>query len=354
MLKRLLSRLAARSSDSAASPRRRARPLVESLENRQLLHNPFVTGVIADNRGRAEITLDSDSSELAPSAFNTAVQMFTLGPDQLPRTADDVRIGASISFKPASRKLVVTANLAAQTAYRVRIVSDRVPIPGGGPFALDGEFKGTFPSGNGVAGGNFDMYLKNDNGKTPTARFTTNAGAFNIKLRKDLVGNTANNFIAYVNAGRYDGTIFHRNARTQSPPLGPLDIIQGGGYTGTGIDGLGNPTQHISTFAPIALQAGKMHNVRGTIAMARTNDPNSATSEFFLNTGDNRSILDPQPGSEGYACFGNITAGMSVVDAIFNTPSASVNSAFDAVAQFNGQNVIVQRAAMLALVLRSA
>ena len=54
-----------------------------------------------------------------------------------------------------------------------------------------------------------------------------------------------------------------------------------------------------------------MKNIRGTIAMARTNDPNSATSEFFLNTQDNRSILDPQPGSAGYAAFGTISAGMS-------------------------------------------
>lgn len=346
MLKRLLSRLVR--SESVAV----AKPLVEPLENRTLMHNGFVNSMLADDRGRAEMTLDANSNELDADAFDRAVQVYTLGPDGLPRTADDVRVPASISFKPASRKLTVTANLGGAKRYRVRIVADRVDGPLG--FGFDGEFHGTFPTGNGVAGGNFDAYVKNDSSKTPTARFTTNAGAFNIKLRKDLVGNTVNNFVHYIDAGRYDGTIFHRNARTQSPPLGPLDIIQGGGYTGTAIDGSGNPTQHISTFSPIALQAGKMHNVRGTIAMARTSDPNSATSEFFLNTGDNRSILDPQPGSEGYACFGTITAGMNVVDAIFNTPSASVNSAFDAVAQFNGQNVVVQRAAMLSLVLASA
>jgi hypothetical protein len=107
VLKRLLSRLVR--TETVVAVRK---PMVEPLENRTLLHNGFITGMIADDRGRAELTVDADSgSELASDAFARAAQVYTLGADGLPRTGDDVRVSATVSFKPASRKLTITANL---------------------------------------------------------------------------------------------------------------------------------------------------------------------------------------------------------------------------------------------------
>ena len=124
----------------------------------------------------------------------------------------------------------------------------------------------------------------------------------NIEMQIDKVNAPipAANFLRYVNEGFYNGTIFHR--------VMPNFMIQGGGFT---TDGREKPTHE-----PIKLESKNgLKNARGTIAMARTNDPDSATSQFFINAVDNQ-FLNYAPGNDGYAVFGNVTKGMGVVDSI--------------------------------------
>jgi cyclophilin family peptidyl-prolyl cis-trans isomerase len=144
-------------------------------------------------------------------------------------------------------------------------------------------------------------------------RFDTNMGSFDVELFDAVVPTTVNNFLNYVTSGRYDGTLVHRSTAVPDSGFG---VIQGGGYTPTGF-----PT-HIATDAPIPLEY-QLPNARGTISMARTANPNSATSEWFINTTDNSTLLGQANGG-GYAVFGQVLGnGMDVVDAINTLPKAS-------------------------------
>lgn len=139
----------------------------------------------------------------------------------------------------------------------------------------------------------------------------TGQGTIVIALEPTLTPETTDNFLAYAESGFYDGsdgsgaTVFHR----------VVDgfVIQGGGYTSGG--------SAKGTSAPISLETNLgLSNVRGTIAMARTADPDSATSQFFFNLVDN-TFLDYQSESEpGYAVFGAVTSGMDVIDTIASAP----------------------------------
>ncbi|HHI30824.1 MAG TPA: peptidyl-prolyl cis-trans isomerase [Candidatus Methanoperedenaceae archaeon] len=128
----------------------------------------------------------------------------------------------------------------------------------------------------------------------------TNMGQIEIELDHENAPITTENFIRYVQEGHYDGTIFHRI----------IDgfMIQGGGYTQ---DGEEKPTH-----APIKLESNNgLKNQIETIAMARTNDPNSATSQFFINVADNH-YLNYAKGNDGYAVFGRVISGMETVNRI--------------------------------------
>ena len=138
----------------------------------------------------------------------------------------------------------------------------------------------------------------------------TNMGAFVIELDAKAAPKTVENFLAYVKSGFYKNTLFHR--------VIPNFMIQGGGF----VMGM----EEKDTRAPIALESRNgLSNVRGTIAMARTNDPNSATSQFFINVRDNR-FLDANQAQDGngYAVFGKVVSGMSTVDAIARVKTHSV------------------------------
>jgi peptidyl-prolyl cis-trans isomerase A (cyclophilin A) len=127
----------------------------------------------------------------------------------------------------------------------------------------------------------------------------TTMGDFEIELDNKNAPNTVANFLRYVDKGYFDGTIFHR--------VIPGFMVQGGGFLPDG-------TQK-ETDEPIALE-NPHGNVRGTIAMARTSDPDSATSQFFINAVDNTAGLDEGARTEGYAVFGTVTRGMDVIDKI--------------------------------------
>jgi peptidyl-prolyl cis-trans isomerase A (cyclophilin A) len=137
-------------------------------------------------------------------------------------------------------------------------------------------------------------------------RLATNLGDIVVELDRDKAPQTVDNFVQYVKAGQYDGTIFHRVIENF--------MIQGGGMRP---DMSEKPTR-----PPIALESRNgLSNARGTLAMARTMDPNSATAQFFINVKDN-PFLD-QPNSRdgnGYAVFGKVVAGMDVVDKIRAVP----------------------------------
>ena len=131
-------------------------------------------------------------------------------------------------------------------------------------------------------------------------KFNTSKGEFTVELFTAEAPISAENFLAYVDSGHFDGTVFHR--------VIPGFMIQGGGMTA---DMKQKPTRD-----PIANEAKNgIKNTRGTLSMARTNDINSATSQFFVNVADNDS-LDNRAGSYGYAVFGKVASGMDVVDAI--------------------------------------
>jgi len=140
-------------------------------------------------------------------------------------------------------------------------------------------------------------------------RFSTSAGDIVVELDADKAPKTVENFVAYVKAGQYNGTIFHR--------VIPTFMIQGGGMTA---DMKEKPTR-----APIPLESRNgLSNVRGTVAMARTSDPNSATAQFFINVKDNDRLdaANARDGN-GYAVFGKVVSGMEVVDKIRDVPTAS-------------------------------
>ena len=135
-----------------------------------------------------------------------------------------------------------------------------------------------------------------------TVEMTTAQGSFRIELDDARAPISAANFLAYVNSGHYDGTVFHR--------VIPGFMIQGGGMT--------PDMQEKPVRSPIKLEAKNgLSNVRGSVAMARTNVPDSATAQFFINLGDNlRLDAANSADGNGYAVFGRVIEGMDVVDKI--------------------------------------
>ncbi|WP_076504862.1 peptidylprolyl isomerase [Pseudacidovorax sp. RU35E] len=142
----------------------------------------------------------------------------------------------------------------------------------------------------------------------PRVKLTTSAGDIVLQLEPAKAPKTAANFLQYVQEKHYDGTVFHR----------VIDgfMIQGGGFTP---DLRQKPAR-----APIALEADNgLKNDRGTIAMARTSDPNSATAQFFINVKNNDMLNAPNPDGHGYAVFGKVVSGMEVVDKIRAVPTGA-------------------------------
>ncbi len=141
-------------------------------------------------------------------------------------------------------------------------------------------------------------------------RLSTTMGDIVIDLNAAKAPKTVANFLSYVKDGHYNGTIFHR-------------VIDGFMIQGGGMD---THLQEKPTRAPIPLESHNgLSNRRGTVAMARTGDPNSATAQFFINVVDNPNLdADRSPDHNGYAVFGQVVKGMDVVDKIRRVPTHSV------------------------------
>ncbi|WP_442109057.1 peptidylprolyl isomerase [Pseudomonas sp. NUPR-001] len=140
--------------------------------------------------------------------------------------------------------------------------------------------------------------------KAPHVLLDTSFGQIEVELDPVKAPISSKNFLEYVDSGFYNNTIFHR--------VIPGFMAQGGGFTAD--------MQQKRTNAPIKNEASNgLHNTRGTLSMARTSDPNSATSQFFINVADNDFL---NPGRDaGYAVFAKVVKGMDVVDQIVNSPT---------------------------------
>ena len=142
----------------------------------------------------------------------------------------------------------------------------------------------------------------------PVVEIDTNIGAIVIELNEEKAPKTVENFLNYVKSGHYDGTIFHR-------------IIDGFMIQGGGMDAIMNEK---TSGKPIENEADNgLKNEVGTLAMARTNDPHSATSQFFINVNDNGLLnhTGKNPQGWGYAVFGKVTSGMDVVEKMRGVPT---------------------------------
>jgi peptidyl-prolyl cis-trans isomerase A (cyclophilin A) len=150
--------------------------------------------------------------------------------------------------------------------------------------------------------------------KNPVVMMETTLGNVKIELFEKEAPISVGNFLDYAKSGYYSGTIFHR--------VIPGFMAQGGGLTA-------NLTPKPGDRPPIRNEANNgLKNDRGTIAMARTGDPNSATSQFFINVVNNDMLNRPNPDGFGYAVFGKVIEGMDVVDKIIAAPQARKNSVF--------------------------
>lgn len=160
---------------------------------------------------------------------------------------------------------------------------------------------------------------------------TTNHGVITLELNAEKAPKSVENFLAYVKKGHYDGTIFHRVIKNF--------MIQGGGFA----PGM----KQKSCDAPIENEAHNgLKNVRGSVAMARTNDPHSATAQFFINTVDNDflNFSSPTPSGWGYAVFAMVTDGLDVLDKIKAVRTGSAGFHQDVPVE----DVVIEKAEVLA------
>mgnify|MGYP001431897068 CR=1 FL=1 len=149
------------------------------------------------------------------------------------------------------------------------------------------------------------VYFNTATAESIFVEIRTNKGDITLQLFANKAPISTKNFLAYIDEGFYDGTIFHRVIKDF--------MIQGGGFD----EGM-NDLESLNT---IPNESGNgLSNLRGTIAMARTSEPHSANAQFFINTKDNRS-LNPKSGRWGYAVFGTVIEGMEVVDKISKKPT---------------------------------
>jgi peptidyl-prolyl cis-trans isomerase B (cyclophilin B) len=159
----------------------------------------------------------------------------------------------------------------------------------------------------------------------------TSLGVIEIELDRDKAPVTVENFVTYVEEGFYDGLVFHRVMEGF--------MIQGGGYSPDG-------TQK-ETHGPIKNEAGNgLKNERGTIAMARTSNPDSATSQFYINLVDNSFLDYPNPDGYGYTVFGKVVEGMDVVDAIESASTGDKTTPYGAMGDWPVTDIVIIRVYM--------
>lgn len=159
----------------------------------------------------------------------------------------------------------------------------------------------------------------------------TSMGVIEIELDREKAPVTVDNFVAYVEEGFYDGLVFHRVIEDF--------MVQGGGFQPDGTWKEGHD--------PIENEARNgLKNERGTIAMARSSDPDSATSQFFINTVDNPGLDYPNANGHGYAVFGRVVEGMDVVDTIESAPTGEKATPYGAMRDWPETDIVIVSAYM--------
>ena len=162
----------------------------------------------------------------------------------------------------------------------------------------------------------------------PQVRFITNRGAFVVELDGDRAPLTVENFLSYVREGHYEGTVFHRVIQGF--------IAQAGGFTSN--------LQEKGAERDVVNESGNgLSNLRGTIGLARANEPHSGNAQFYINLADNLD-LNPRPTRWGYTVFGTIVEGMEVVDEIGHAPTGPGGS-FER--NVPTQTIVIERAEIL-------
>jgi len=163
------------------------------------------------------------------------------------------------------------------------------------------------------AGSGLVVFMNNSTPQGETVVFQTSMGNFEVQVDRTKAPLTADNFIKYVKAGFYNGTVFHR--------VMPNFVVQGGGFTSLGEEKV--------TRAPIKLESNNgLLNTAGTIAMARTNSPDSATSQFYINLVNNNDLNYKSASNPGYAVFGRVVSGMEVINKIAGVGTGTRNIFF--------------------------
>jgi len=174
------------------------------------------------------------------------------------------------------------------------------------------------------------LFQRDDSDMTNIAVIETNKGTIEIELYPDKAPITVDNFKKYLEEGFYDGLVFHRVIEGF--------MIQAGGFYPDG-------TYKEPTGDPIENEANNgLKNERGTIAMARTSDPDSATTQFFINTMDNEGLDYPNPDGHGYAVFGKVIEGMDVVEEIESATTGDKSSPYGTIPDWPEENIVITEA----------
>ena len=184
-----------------------------------------------------------------------------------------------------------------------------------------------------ILGMALDVIFKpnNTNDVTDTVILETSKGTIEIKLNSEKAPSTVANFENYVKIGFYDGLCFHRVMKDF--------VIQAGGFYANGtIKFPGNPIQIESS--------NGLKNLKGTIAMARGSDPNSATSQFYINIVDNPSLDYPSFDGYGYTVFGTVISGLDVVETIAEIPTGNMETQAGVMSDWPSEPVVIIRAYM--------
>ncbi|MEM8835182.1 MAG: peptidylprolyl isomerase [Planctomycetota bacterium] len=282
--------------------------VVEPLEPRILLSAdaPCIIDIDADNRGLVIMTASRDLDADSVTRSN-AVEVFTGGADEVLGTADDVEVSADVTYDAATGRIIVDADIDADTPYVVRV--DASVVEGENGELLDGEFNGAGEdTGDGTAGGDL-VFVSRPSAGNPIARITTPLGNIDFELFIDETPLSVANFLELANSGEFDISFFNR----------AVDgfVIQGGGFRAENQNDSGDAFERLDRPEEVPNELNRS-NQRGTLAYALSG-PNTATREFFFNLTDN-SFLDTPSASNtsGFTVFGEVlgSSDLEVLDAI--------------------------------------
>jgi cyclophilin family peptidyl-prolyl cis-trans isomerase len=255
-----------------------------------------------EDRITAQVTITVEQGE--------PVEAFTVetDPPALVARNESIGISAVVSTDPGTLTYAWSAESGSPIIDDPTSSSPTVTITGEATTHLIVEVTATNESGS-TRTESADVYLVTLEEAEPVVVFEIeDFGVVRIRLTPELTPITVANFLSYVDEGFYDGLIIHR------VEVGAFGVIQGGGYAP---DAVPDFAETVETHDPIINEAEfGGSNIRGTISMARTGEPDSATSQFFLNTTDNTSLDFAEGGNPGYAVFGEVIEGMDVLDRI--------------------------------------